>query len=688
MDFETRDVILAHIASIVIAVEKAKHPPDDETLAPLLKRLQTSVINLSLDDRGGSSTEWSTVREAFVDLYPALFGQACSECTIARVTYLSCLQTLVKMNPKSFHGDWPRLLGGSSDGETRDSGETTQRYSMNVNGNPRAWSNSHALYAHLGDEAPKLRHAAAASISTLIEGPAQRAYLAMAKVPGTGDRKVRSFISLSEVLGRMVAVNVEALRLAVAREGDDGACAAMVRALTTFLMGPWSGNKGALAWSCLEVLLAKVDNKGRSRSETDLAAACLGSLASIFGLNDLLHDGGNANKKKDLNELQRRVDATLDVLVRCLAREKSTRVKLEAAAALRAALRYRRNGLNIQAEYSNHWSTASTVHLLAPLVAETKAALVVASTAKRKENAREKKEHSNQERLIQQLVLLLGEVREADWQLVCSAARHPSARIRAAAFSCFASCINETNRDACLDLAEVHAAEATERESTVRSSAVKAYLVAIVFQSMTPAPAAANTDSHAHDVNDAVHENSENGENGDTDLTTYIMRDNNASRVVRFVASSLNDSVLAVRINAAVLAADISANLWHSCMEHLTDVWRGTEMRQRGIQVLSELLRSALDACRDHEKVAVHGIRALGYLVGGIIRLGGSRTRPDVLEARADEIVSVIESCMARGKKELAWSCAEAATVACMLEGNGGGDDHGLISRLRIIQSL
>ena len=68
-----------------------------------------------------------------------------------------------------------------------------------------------------------------------------------------------------------------------------------------------------------------------------------------------------------------------------------------------------------------------------PLFVETKAALERADGAGASQR---QKDNSNKDRLSQQLVLLFGDLGIVDWQLVNAAAEHPSARIRAAAFSC------------------------------------------------------------------------------------------------------------------------------------------------------------------------------------------------------------------------------------------------------------
>ena len=702
--------LLAHIASISIAIDRScletySTGPDvtDSVLVPLLKRLQNGVIQLERED---GRTLPSEIREAFVDLYPLLFGLACSGCTAARVTYLACLQALVKMNPKAFHGDWPRLLGGESLSSSTSS-------SLPVPNGSSASYNC-GLYAHLRDEAPKLRHAVAASISTLIEGPAQRAYLGMATHRGGLVDKVKSFISLSEVLGRLVAVNVEALRRAVAVEEDEAACAAMVRAMTAFLIGSWSDKKTfsgtgrmpwEIAWRCVAVLVQKVDDRdictwqqtgstgpdtfttvsttstfetsrctfsppsssrtGPSSGTTtssEVVVVCLGSLASIFGAGTVPHDQHDEPEEPNMG-----VDVAIDVLVRCLAREKSTRIKLEAATALRALLRaaVRAAGSPSSGKPTCLDHSMFVKHIenrqeererqLMSLFMETKAALSRAKPT----NASHRKENSNKERLLQQLILLFGDLGMVDRDLVVAAANHPAARIRAAAFSCFSGAkIQESEREAYLSLAEKHAVEISEKESTVRSSAVKAYLEALTRESHFPAQRSTpdldtTTMGETHGVDDVA----------DRIIT------NPNCHIVPVVSLCLQDTVLAVRINAAILAAEMASILWQSCMENLADTWGSAEKRQRGVLILTKLLECTIAACRDHEKVAVHGFRALGFLTGGILRLEGTSTQ-SLSDNLSDEIISVLMDGMARGangKKELQWSCSEAIAVVCML---------------------
>lgn len=719
----TPERILAHIASISIAIDGrslSTAGPDgsvtDDELVPLLRRLQTGIINLQ--SNSGARALAPGVREAFVNLYhPLFFGAACCECTAARVTYLACLQTLVKMNPTAFHADWPKLLGGDV--------PSVARHDL-----PSAHSASDTapigcgLHMHLRDETPKLRHAVAASISTLIEGPAQRAYLGMAAHLGGPAERVKSFISLSEVLGRSVVANVEALRVAVALEEDEAACAAMVRAMTTFLVGSW-GEKGKrvgsrrmpgdVARRCVAALVQKVDDRGgapRHRCSAgpaavelgsgalssacgssakssasmrmEVVAVCLGSLASIFGAGGVPRDGQDVESDKEFKERDEQcvrldVETTLDVLVRCLTQERSTRIKLEAAAALRGVLRWmgmqdqvtegdaRLERLKSSActELSQNQRQAERERQLTPLFVETKAALGRASGTC---VSPRQKESSNKERLMQQLVLLFGDLGIADWELVNGAANHRSARIRAAAFSCFCGAhtpVQDANRDLYMNLSEMHATEQHESESTVRSSAVKAYLEALTRE---------------------TREVVADGGRPSADVAARILRDREC-RVLNIVSLSLRDSVLAVRVNAAILVAEVASALWHSCMEHFADTWGGAYERQRGAYILCGLLKSVITACGDHEKVAVHSIRALGFLTGGVLRLEGTSTRS--LSDLSDDIVSVLVDGMyrgTRGKKELQWSCSEAIAVACMLRPNeGGSDGDALCARLSTI---
>lgn len=88
---------------------------------------------------------------------------------------LACLQLLVKADPKSLHGSWTALLPASD--------AVVGRRGIGGGhggggGGPAAASLAHLL---LHDPQMRVRHAAAATVGTLLEGPAQRAYLAVAE---------------------------------------------------------------------------------------------------------------------------------------------------------------------------------------------------------------------------------------------------------------------------------------------------------------------------------------------------------------------------------------------------------------------------------------------------------------------------------------------------------------------------
>jgi hypothetical protein len=65
-----------------------------------------------------------------------------------------------------------------------------------------------------------VRHAAAATLGTLLEGPAQRAYLAVAEARQTHRPAVRGFITLSSSLGQSLIWLHQALDVALEGERD------------------------------------------------------------------------------------------------------------------------------------------------------------------------------------------------------------------------------------------------------------------------------------------------------------------------------------------------------------------------------------------------------------------------------------------------------------------------------------
>ena len=90
---------------------------------------------------------------------------------------LACLQLLAKADPKSLHGSWTTLLP-MADAVASQRGARSGSGGAGAGGAGTGASVAHIL---LHDPQLRVRHAAAATIVTLLEGPAQRAYLAVAE---------------------------------------------------------------------------------------------------------------------------------------------------------------------------------------------------------------------------------------------------------------------------------------------------------------------------------------------------------------------------------------------------------------------------------------------------------------------------------------------------------------------------
>mgnify|MGYP001810305183 CR=1 FL=1 len=103
-----------------------------------------------------------------------------------RASALACLQLLAKADPKSLHGSWTALLPVSDAFIASRHGSWCA-----ASRGAGAASVAHLL---LHDPHMRVRHAAATTVTTLLEGPAQRAYLAVAEARELERQPVRCFI--------------------------------------------------------------------------------------------------------------------------------------------------------------------------------------------------------------------------------------------------------------------------------------------------------------------------------------------------------------------------------------------------------------------------------------------------------------------------------------------------------------
>lgn len=146
---------------------------------------------------------------------------------------LSCMQTAAKSNPKALHSYWTALLPDADDRFGDDPSALNWTSSRDQSMHP-----SFSLATFLvSDPCPKVRQAAANALATLFEGPAQRAYLAIAEWTEQSGTTTRAFIPLSYSLGRAIVGTHNALIYALLHEEELGIVASELRALGTLLVG-------------------------------------------------------------------------------------------------------------------------------------------------------------------------------------------------------------------------------------------------------------------------------------------------------------------------------------------------------------------------------------------------------------------------------------------------------------------
>lgn len=120
----------------------------------------------------------------------------------------------------------------------------------------------------LYDPSSHVRHAAAVTLSTLLEGPAQRAYLAVAEWKEASPHHTRGFVPLSSILGQIIIGTHIALLSSLLWEHDGTVLLAVLRALSTLIVGsPYHRLSSALpvlSMNCLWSKLAVVVCNGEA----------------------------------------------------------------------------------------------------------------------------------------------------------------------------------------------------------------------------------------------------------------------------------------------------------------------------------------------------------------------------------------------------------------------------------------
>lgn len=216
-------------------------------------------------------------------------GRGNTRSSRVRFLALACLQLVIKADPKALHPHWASLMPDLDLGAALREKNGTSR--GDKPGAPTAIPNAPTLlHLLLLDPSARVRHSAAATLTLLIEGPAQRAYLAIAECRSLKALPVRGFVPLSATLGQVVVGTHLTLLYAVTTERDPSVVSAALRALGTLLVGsPHHRLPPELLPRCVEgvrlqlkqaMAVAHADTRQRDQP---VLSACLTCLAGALG---------------------------------------------------------------------------------------------------------------------------------------------------------------------------------------------------------------------------------------------------------------------------------------------------------------------------------------------------------------------------------------------------------------------
>ena len=569
---------------------------------PLFRLPPASCSTFTGDDGPSSLQNISSVDEAQIEDDSS--GVLHDIDAKIRVLYLICLQILVKIDPKAFHSEWTLLLGDGRQHHHQGQ-ENGKRYSL--------------AYVIKHETSYKVRHAAAVSISTLIEGPAQRAYL---RIGERHKESIKSFIRLSDVIGDMIIGNIQSLNACILSETSDIVCCALIRALTTFLVGcSWDKIPQEYFWASVSTLHKKL-----VRLVPDVDAAnhtvllsCLNALSS--NLHALKMESTSLTDEQIETWLTYKDDdgighTAMETVVYWY-KQGRIKVQIESIAAMRGLIRFQ-------------YRVSSFDQLCSWLIQDAQTRL--SAQRSRKNTQTDAQKRAMQERLQQQIVQLFGDIVRLDACdsalilriygsiLLPAATRLQSPRIRAASLSAISQSprcpedplLYSTILQSCYDV----------NDSTVRSSATRAFCTYVETQ--------------------------------DDDTTcSFILQWR--EDIIHVLERGFQDSVLAVRIPCSHLLEIVSKHLWYSTVEQLGQ-WK-TDVAT--LSDLCDTLSSFIyQACMDHDKVKVDSIHALGYIVG--IRCRISSPSSSLEDSTA---LDTLDACFDLGSKAVQWAACEASRI-------------------------
>ncbi|DBA95791.1 TPA: hypothetical protein ACH3X1_001342 [Trebouxia sp. C0004] len=187
-----------------------------------------------------------------------------------RLAALTCLQQLAKADCRALHPFWIVLLPVYNPLQTKYHAATL-------------------MDAIVRDPLPKVRALAAAVLSSMLEGPAQKAYIIIAEAKSAARPPVRGFTTLSSTLGHLVIALHDGLLHAISNESQVPALMNMLKALGTLMMSAaYTRLPSDLLIRCIEALSRRLQSAPQklTAASADVQAvqsAACACLAAAFG---------------------------------------------------------------------------------------------------------------------------------------------------------------------------------------------------------------------------------------------------------------------------------------------------------------------------------------------------------------------------------------------------------------------
>ncbi|KAL0055415.1 hypothetical protein WJX82_000229 [Trebouxia sp. C0006] len=193
-----------------------------------------------------------------------------TRASAVRLAALTCLQQLAKADCRALHPFWIVLLPVYNPLQTKYHAATL-------------------MDAIVRDPLPKVRALAAAVLSSMLEGPAQKAYIIIAEAKSAARPPVRGFTTLSSTLGHLVIALHDGLLHAISNESQVPALMNMLKALGTLMLSAaYTRLPSDMLIRCIEALSRRLQSAPQklTAASADVQAvqsAACACLAAAFG---------------------------------------------------------------------------------------------------------------------------------------------------------------------------------------------------------------------------------------------------------------------------------------------------------------------------------------------------------------------------------------------------------------------